>query len=296
MNVFIANNPTKITEFNNYTTKYANIHKKHKHVCIDFEFNNGKIALMQIMFDTNIIWLVDPTTIDMELFVNNILTNKHIYKVLHGADSLDIPYIYKHMLHNDKTKIIQFTNKLFDTRFLCEYYKISQNDTNPRCSLYTAYMYFKVIDEKKLIELENINTVPIYKIHWNINKLSDKQIKYAIYDVWYLKDLLDSIFKHILTNTPEQTNNYKIIIRLIRLTYLIRNNVINLNKYKEQLHKHNNNKKLLDLYNNILDDFIFKVPYIRKTVEPIYKGKIYSKHVQIQIPQLPKQISKYILY
>ena len=76
-----------------------------------------------------------------------MLTDKTICKIGHGTDSLDIPALYKYI--NDKEKIIQFTNSLYDTRFLCEY--INTFTPNKLCNIYFSIKYFNVVKEKQII-------------------------------------------------------------------------------------------------------------------------------------------------
>lgn len=251
MKIFITNTKEKIDEFNKFIANYTI--KPLDHVCLDFEFNNGKVALMQMLLN-NTIWITNPYTINKKLFIKKILTNKKIYKVLHGADSLDIPFLYSYL--SNKKYITKFTNKLFDTRLLCEYYKISQNDPNPKCSLYTALLYFKVIDNKKHQELTKFMEKPIYKIKWSIDQLTPNLLNYVAYDVYYLQDLLTNIFKSVMTNTPNRVKEYKLIIKLIRLNYLARNNIIE---------KSNTGKKLAN-------NFVFSVAYVKNGVSQVIQN------------------------
>ena len=88
---------------NNFLKKYMNIKYK-KLVGIDFEFNNinkkRKIALCQINFDTkeskNFIYLFYPPDLsDNQLKIfRDLLNNKDIRFILHGGESLDLPYIF----------------------------------------------------------------------------------------------------------------------------------------------------------------------------------------------------------
>src|SRR5271154_657901 len=75
---------------------------RHFYIGIDFEYTNKKIQLAQLNFEHNkalqsIIMMVGPNELEpvmMETFINLIICNKYIKKILHGSDSLDIPYIY----------------------------------------------------------------------------------------------------------------------------------------------------------------------------------------------------------
>ena len=98
--------------------------KETNYVAIDFEFNKSKIALMQITFG-DFIWITNPLLYEeniINIFINLILLNDKIYKIMQGPESLDLPYMYTELFKNNKDNIIKFTKRLIDTRFLCEYY------------------------------------------------------------------------------------------------------------------------------------------------------------------------------
>ena len=118
---------------------------RHFYIGIDYEYTNKKIQLAQLNFEHNIalesfIMIISPGELEssiMKNFVDLIICNKYIRKILQGADSLDIPYMYQIMLQDDPDKIIAFTQTLIDTRFLCEYYKLTRNEeSDDKCSIY----------------------------------------------------------------------------------------------------------------------------------------------------------------
>ncbi len=112
------------------------------------------------------------------------MINSSIYKILHGPESLDLPYIFTQMLQNRKQHIIKFVRKMYDTRFLCEYFKYSVEADN-KCSIYVALRYFGVISDEKLKYLNDTNDSmgPIQNVNWNINTLNSYSTRYALYDV-----------------------------------------------------------------------------------------------------------------
>lgn len=202
--------------------------KNLSYACIDFEFYKKDIALMQINFETpdeyNYIWLNDPkkfTQQQTNLFVNTILTNDKIYKILHGSESNDLPYLYNHILISNNN-IINFTRRLIDTRYLCEYAKY--NSEHKKCSLYDALLFFSTIDKDQYDYLESINKKmgPIQYIRWDIYNLQNTQINYALYDVLYLKDLLNDMYKYVTLNHPNLINSYKYIPSITRFVFLER--------------------------------------------------------------------------
>lgn len=182
----------------------AKINYKTKNVyyCgMDFEYESKKIALWQICFysDKKYIWLIDPKSINDKnkpLIIKYVFTSKYIYRILHGSDSIDIPYLYYEFFKNDYNTIIKFTHKLIDTRFLCEFDKILSKQQNKKCSIYDAALYYDVISKS---EYDNLNLMAdkmgiIYRIKWNLEKLSYYQYLYALYDVFYLKTLTNNIY------------------------------------------------------------------------------------------------------
>jgi hypothetical protein len=178
---------------------------KHLYVGLDFEYTAG-IALAQICFEYHPdtrqqIFIIGPPKMDpviYQLFVDLIVVNPAIRKILHGSDARDMPYIVEEMLKKDKDKITDFIKGLVDTRFLCEFLKASQNDAlTHKCNIYEAIGYFGLITEKQQKEIEtNLEDLgPPQNLKWNVNMLADSQMHYAILDVLYLKKLYYQIMK-----------------------------------------------------------------------------------------------------
>lgn len=180
------------------------IHSKFKNLIgLDFEFNSRKISLCQVGFyphkKIKYVFIFDPTkltTSQKNIAIDTIFTQQHSYKIMHGSDSLDIPYICEELFLRNSDQIINFVKYLVDTRFLCEYYKIAIGWPDKKCSLYDALFYFNVINKKTYNKLGNITSMmgPIYNVNWNIKKISDNQLDYAAYDVIYLKCFVLQIF------------------------------------------------------------------------------------------------------
>ncbi len=178
------------------------------HVGIDYEFNNRIIALMQINFETvadsnintnSYIWLLNPSEFDepsTKILIKYLMTNTTIYKILQGPESLDIPYMYNIMFEGDKETILKFTSKIFDTRFLCEYFRYSVG-ADKKCSIYYALEYFNTISKEKYdgLELSHDRMGPVQDVSPNIHKMSSFHILYALYDVLFLQHYLVDIFK-----------------------------------------------------------------------------------------------------
>jgi ribonuclease D len=214
-----------------------------KYISIDFEYNRGRIRLAQFCINSNsikYIFIFDPRMLDKEQEnkLINILSNEKIKKILHGSETLDLPYILLELI-KDKNKNIKFINSLIDTRMLCEYNK----SVKQRCSIYYALLNADLIDPETYNKLDKIEASlgpNKFKIDWTITKLSDNKIKYALYDVYYLEELYN-------------INQNNIITDLFRLTIL--------NKYYKILDNCSSNIKL-----NIYDkNNISKIDYTRKT-------------------------------
>lgn len=201
--IIISNNEKTIDVFINNCILYYLDHKYNllsSFIGLDFEFNNGKIALCQIGLyydDSYTIYIIDPRLLSdkqLEIFIETILISP-INRIVHGADSLDIPYIFNELFHKNNHKIIKFTDKMIDTRYLCEYHKIRSKSSNIKCSIYDALLYFNTIDETLYNQLNRMMDSIHYNRtdEWNIKKLSQNHILYTAYDVIFLKDLLNNI-------------------------------------------------------------------------------------------------------
>ncbi|XWV25996.1 hypothetical protein QJ857_gp1084 [Tupanvirus soda lake] len=308
--------------FHAYILLYAleSLFNRHFYVGVDFEYTNKKIQLAQLNFEHNksfksIIMMVSPSELEqvmMENFVNLIICNKFIKKILHGSDSLDIPYVYNHMLETDADKIIKFTKALIDTRFLCEYYKLNKiGVSDNRCSIYdqdpgrSAIYYFKVVSEEqqnKLSELLESMPAP-HDIQWNIHKMPKSQVLYAQYDVIFLKYFY---YRMIYVATDDETSDigkkatielYKnVLTELTQFVYLENNNITFLrSKCKEEVdvvnnyfvRKPNGILKMIDIYNLISTnlstsnpsvdiDKILKVNHFKSTVTILIKRIVYG--------------------
>ncbi len=250
--IHIINNPNTEDQFNSYINSINN----NIHIGIDLEFNNKNIGLMQIYFENEAIYLLNPNQLTNKQPLIDLLINKNIYKILHGAESMDIPYLYE--LLESQENISSFTHKLFDTRFLCEYYQISQNIPR-KCTLYDGLYFFDVISKEKKEELEKIHhdMGPSYKVKWNVHNIKDVQIKYAYYDVIYLDKFLKNIFNKILTKTPELELTYKYIISINRFIYIDRfSNTNIINNIKKTVDKMNNYYTENGIFFKMFDDLL----------------------------------------
>jgi hypothetical protein len=282
-----------------------NINQIH-YIGIDFEFNKVRkterdVALMQINLENDsndaYIFVLYPPELTQQnhKILIKLITHKQIYKILHGAESLDVPYMFDQLLI-DKKLINEFCSNFYDTRFLCDYYHI-ENNIQGRCSIYYLLLEHKIITKEKFDELEKIEekTGPIYLITINIHKLNFHVLRYSLYDVIYLPELIKKFLKMDLAYTklvPEVTtmiNKYKRNPnnKFNKLEKLV--NLMNLYFIYE-----NNNRILLneiwDIYNVTIEEkYLVKIqliPYFKKFIEIIMKFVIYqnlNNHLKIYI-------------
>ncbi|AYV75953.1 MAG: hypothetical protein Terrestrivirus4_1, partial [Terrestrivirus sp.] len=272
-------------------------------------------ALCQLAFfpqrNNKFIFVFNPndlSTKESNYLITHLFTSKYIIKLLHGSDSLDIPYIFQDLFMGNTTYIFDFLCNLIDTRFMCEYNKIidsndkvKNRDINKKCSIYDALLYFDVINKNTYNELLSINKsmesptksnkVDDNKYVWDVNKMSEKQLRYAIYDVFYFMDFY--------TNIMKKSDGGIILIPIFtRLVFMEKWSITNLlitmktdvdivNNY---IVKHNNkNYTLIQIFNDIDADKIkveiggqsinvhnlLEINYFKSTIMIILKYVVY---------------------
>lgn len=283
--------------FYHYNSLYR--YDKEKYfVGIDFEFNEQKIALCQMSLffkgKNKYIWIFDPrelSNIQVNYIIKFIYNSNNIYKLVHGSDSLDIPYLFNDFFNNDKNTIHKFVNRMIDTRFLCEYEKIANNCDNKKCSIYDAMLYVGTINDDEYRYLTNITTNMglVHQITWDVHDMSVYHIEYALYDVFYLEPFLIDIFNFC----PELDKQLLLVIDNIRFIFLEKWEVETLTKYLKPLVDSSNNYfikrkngdiKLIDIYNRMLDNpnniiniskNLLKINYFKSSLTMIFKYIVY---------------------
>lgn len=290
----------------------------HFYVGVDFEYTRGKkIELAQLNFEHNyalqsIIMLINPDELEPDMlknFIRLIMCNKYMKKILHGADSLDVPYVYNVLFAGNPNKIRRFTRTLIDTRFLCEYYKLTRDEASDnKCSIYdedparSAIYYFSVVSEEQQKKLgEMLESIHNWKdIEWNIHKLPKDQLLYAQYDVIFLKYFYYRMI-YVATEDEQTDLGKKSVIELYKhvlneitqFVYLERNNITSLMmKCKEEVDPVNNyfikNSKgifkLIDIYNKLSIDLVTTDPVV--TINKLTK----VNHFKIPVMTLIKRI------
>jgi hypothetical protein len=297
--ILLADTNDKLDYIIDFFKKFIKI-KSNKYIGIDFEFNkiskgDREVALCQINLedDTDIanIFVFNPNEFSKtqnDTFIE-LLTNNEIgktIKILHGAESLDIPYLFSQVLKTEKN-INNFLYNFFDTKYLCEYYHIDKNITG-KCSIYNLLEEHKIITNKKVKELESIEdkTGPIYLIEINIHKLDFNLFKYSLYDVIYLPELIkvflnkSEMYTHIIPEIGRYVFRYK---RLTEFKF---------NKLKEEINRLNVhfftiNKKpyfMNDFYDYVINTFlnesfekILQITYYKEFMIYSLKYLVYSK-------------------
>jgi len=279
----------------NFMIKWINDYitsKKKRFTGIDFEFNrvNNKrqIALCQLNMETEndntaYIFIFYPPDIKNNIFLK-LLTDTSIVKILHGGESLDIPYLFSEVLINDLDKY-NFCINLFDTRYMCEYYNISNNLSTNRCRIYDLLLQMNVINIKKYNELENNDKLMgnIWEINLAVNKLSTRAVIYCLYDVLYLPSLVESFPKtEVYLKLLPEISNYNNFNRNDSDESKIIKTYNMISKYNTQFY---NNISYNDIYISVYiwlechDEFkfLFYINYFKKFYEILIKNIVYSK-------------------
>jgi len=274
-----------------------NIKIKHFIGC-DFEFNRVQklskdIALFQINLENDsnegTLFIFYPPELNKEQLevLIKLLTDNYIIKILHGGESLDIPYLFDQVLKTTNN-INNFCKNLYDTKYLCEYAHIQTNEIK-KCSIYFLLEEYKIITNKKIQDLEAIEKKmgPIYLIQIDIHKISNALFRYSLYDVLYLPELIKKFLKKSNIYTKVIPEISKLVFQYKRLE----NHEIN--KMKQYVFSHNNsfvksndNMYLLnDIYNyyilTLVDKDIrnlIKITYFREFFEICFKYIAY-KHI-----------------
>lgn len=272
---------------------------------LDFEFNERKIALIQLAFfrpeKENTIFVVDPNRMksdEIEIMIDTVFTSG-ARRIVHGSDSLDIPYIFEELFARDPDKILQFTKTVTDTRYLCEYYKIVNETGDKKCSIYDAMLFFKTIDEKIYDSLTNINKImgPVQDVNWDMDRMDTYHLRYAAYDVYFLQYFLSNIIdmygEH--KESVDRGLSIELIPVITRMVYLEKYDVTKIVKIsKEIVDPMNNyyiktkkgNMTLIKIYNRFIESMfldsvklkitdILSINYFKSTLMYIFKRIVF---------------------
>ena len=283
-----------------YFNKFIKLNGK-RFIGLDFEFNSSpegkKIALFQINLESEDleaeIFLFYPPDLkdEYKIILIQLLTNKDIKKILHGAESLDIPYLFKNIFTTNELRN-SFCNNLFDTRYLCEYYHIDNNIENKKCKIYSILRELNVIDDVQLEMLykNEEDMGPIYLIEIDVRNLNENTMLYSAFDVLYLPALLEQF--------PKNNIYQSLIPEITCFNYIDRYENIFTKPISEVINKANNyfmriknneihsNLKLVDIYSLFfywINDKegtlkkLLEINYFKKFIEVFIKLTVYKK-------------------
>lgn len=294
----------KQNKFFNFLKKIYKYSNKYEIIIgIDFEFNSKKVALMQILFYIkkktikNKYYIIYPPILSIEILdylKNNILSNVNIIKILHGSESLDLPYIVDDLYNNDLNGIINFILSIVDTRYLCEYINLYEGNENI-CRIYDLLVNMKIItnDEKNNLDNNEDKMGPIYNINIDIKNLSSELITYSIHDVVYLVDLYNVLKNDIINKNPK---DYYLLLDCIRYSFMekrfistISEDIILINQmnnyfYNIKINSINNKILLIQMYEIIIKEyfeiyktfeFIININYLKANILNLLRTVVY---------------------
>jgi len=292
-NILVVDTKEKLSYMNK---KFKEFNNDKTIIGLDFEFKkvsreSREIALAQINLENELdnayIFIFYPPQLNKKGFGRfiRLLTNKSIVKVLHGGESLDIPYLFDSIL-KDEDNIKNFIYNLYDTKFLCEYHHIEKNKIG-KCSIYNLVEEFKIIGKKNIKHLQNLENKigEIYLVNFDINNLNSNLIEYALYDVIYLPSLI----KKIISISPIYKNTIKELTGIIYYYKRVKNTEFL--EFSEKVNSFNNyfsgndKVRLIDIYYYYFYyDFPYKFNLIIKLTEITY----FKNFIEILL--------KYIIY
>ena len=298
-NLIVVKSKKDLNDMISYFIYFLKLKSNFKCIGMDFEFNSStegkKIALFQINLETeknnaNIYLFYPPDLSDKQIKVLiDLLINKDIKKVLHGAESLDIPYLFKNIFTTNKLRN-KFCNNLFDTRYMCEYYNL-ENRNDSKCKIYHILREMDVIDDvimKMLLDNEE-KMGPIYLVDIDVRNLDEFTMLYSAFDVLYLPALL--------LQFPKNETYNKLIPEITCFNYIDRYEDIFNKPFSELLNKINNffiiyeknnffNKiKLIEIYQTNHDklinenqqiSYLININYFKKFLKTFIKFIVYK--------------------
>lgn len=284
--IIICKNKELNSKLENYMKDFIKNSHNNKILGIDFEFNrvNNKrvIALCQINFMINNvsdIFLFYPLNINKHLF-ETLLISPNITKILHGAESLDIPYLFDNIIHNKNISL--FCENLFDTKYLCEYYNLEYK-TEGRCRIYELMQQMGAVTKRQYDDMiaNDKKLGHIWEIRIDVTNMSDKLIRYCVDDVEYLP--------HLYNKFPKNDIYMRIIPTMTRYNYIVRYNK-ELDQMFANVSKHNIrrdsdfNMTFIEIYNvvmmwihsNSIYYTLYNINYFKKILEVIIKNITYN--------------------
>ena len=286
-NIYVCKNDKLNTLLENYINDFIKF-KGHKIIGIDFEFNRIKnkreIALCQINFEKQYvdhyksdIFLFYPPYIKKNIF-KQLLISETI-KIIHGGESLDIPYLFDNILDNKEDREL-FCINLYDTKYLCEYYNL-KNNIDGKCKIYDLLLQMKVINKNKYNNLmENDSLMGnIWEINIDVKNMNKLLVNYCVYDVMFLPQLFRSFPKTKIYNT---ISNIACNVFNMRFNGELDKLFTDISKYNlEKYNEYNYNDIYIAIYYWLLtyEEFndIYNIIYFKKYLELLIKNILYNK-------------------
>tara|TARA_Y200000002_G_scaffold363762_1_gene352132 strand:- start:585 stop:1928 length:1344 start_codon:yes stop_codon:yes gene_type:complete len=296
--VFLTNSELKLNILKVYLLFYyvnIRLNKKNVYLGIDFEFNTKVVALMQINFEQqfkdiykySLIFLFDPKQLSLKwknLLIERILCNKRVNKILHGSDSLDIPFIYDELLEGNIKLIRNFNISFIDTKFLCEFSYYSKNQELGKCKINYLLLKEGIITQNKFdnLQKEETDMGPIYDIIIDVNNISPLLLNYTLYDVLYLY--------HLTNYYKINFKEFDLINEITQLTLMEKRNIISVIPITE-INNINNfyiliNKKisrLNDIFLNFLNKYLLKNSIISILIKINYFKNIFYYIIKYEL-------------
>ena len=327
--LIVCNTSKEIGIMINYFLKFISNNKiKNRSISMDFEFNNcsfkkgskyndcmknsigsKEIAIFQILLEddeikrkddvVNIYLFYPPDLSDGQTkILINLLTHPNIKKILHGGESLDIPYLFNMLLKNEEDKI-KFCLNLYDTKYICEYFHLVKN-TKDKCKIYYFLKEMNIINNKQFDNLiKNEEEMgPIWFINLDINKLNKNVILYSSFDVLYLKELLNRI---IIDESIDSEEEIDIISGMSSINFIYRLAIPIHSKYIDKISEYNthmlyDNNKVGVKFHDIFDLYYYwynddkkifpkltEINFFKKFIQSIVKIYIYSNFTNSNI-------------
>ena len=286
----VCENKDKINLMIEYLKKNLN----NSLIGIDFEFNRSKdktkreIALMQISIDNNlnsiIIYLFNPNDLNEENLniLKKFLQSKTNTKIIHGGESLDIPYLFSEIFKTNQEQI-EFCHNLYDTKYLCEYYNIENKLNENKCKIYYLLKQMNVVNNKQfdfLISNEE-KMGPIYNIYIEVKNLKKELILYSAFDVLFLQELYKKFPKNeIYQKLIPEISNVHFILKQVDFFDIL---TVNYNKFNLMFFYENSERNtLINVYQRKIEDYekklnyIIKITYFKKFFLLFIKYEIYK--------------------
>lgn len=278
--------------------------KKKCYIGIDCEFTQKKISLMQLNFERknklkSYMWIIPPGEMNKEMksyLVKYLFANTQVYKIVNGCDSLDLPYFYEELFEKNNEHLLKFTQKIIDMRFLCEYCKTFINENPIRCNIYDGLLFFETINKPIYDKLNDINEKmqPHHDQVWNIHKISSFHVRYAYYDVLFLKYYIKNVYawcneKNIKFGIQlvKQLNKLVILDKYIIVPFiaLLKTHIDPINNFFYK--KNGQNVNLITVYKEVIDkqnidsvnlkvSNLFRINYFREHLMYLLKAKVYD--------------------